>query len=55
MPRTKSPNKPANSSVVLIIPELEHAKTAVLNTLASVHSRRAYKTCHRQICRLVLL
>ena len=43
MPRTKSPSKPANSSAVLIIPELEHAKTAVLNTLASVHSRRAYK------------
>jgi site-specific recombinase XerD len=26
-----------------VIPELEHAKAAVLNTLASAHSRRAYK------------
>jgi len=43
MPRAKSPSKPANSSAVLIIPELEDAKTAVLNTPASVHSRSAYK------------
>jgi Uncharacterized conserved protein (DUF2278) len=29
-------------SAALTIPELEHSKTAVLNTLASVHSRRSY-------------
>jgi len=35
MPRTKLPNRPANSSTVLMIPGLEHAKMAALNTLAS--------------------
>jgi hypothetical protein len=30
------------SSTALTIPELEQSKTAVLNTLASVHSRRSY-------------
>jgi hypothetical protein len=29
-------------SVALTIPELEQSKAAVLNTLASVHSRRSY-------------
>ena len=29
-------------SATLTIPELEQSKTAVLNTLASVHSRRSY-------------
>jgi len=39
--------KPSHKSDVqppiLIIPELEHTERVVLNTLASVHSRRAYK------------
>jgi site-specific recombinase XerD len=39
MPSQKSDALPA----ILILPELEHTETAVLNTLASVHSRRAYK------------
>src|SRR5580704_408790 len=30
-------------SAALTIPELEQSKAAVLNTLASVHSRRSYK------------
>jgi hypothetical protein len=30
-------------AVASAIPELEQSKTAVLNTLASAHSRRAYK------------
>jgi integrase len=39
------PQKHTESSVrskILTIPELEQSKTAVLNTLASVHSRRSY-------------
>src|ERR1035437_2430183 len=33
----------AGPSVILSIPELEQSKTAVLNTLASMHSRRSYE------------
>src|SRR5580704_10315665 len=33
----------AGRSVTLSIPELEQSKTAVLNTLASRHSRRGYQ------------
>jgi len=41
---TKKPSqKSAIPSTILIISELEHTERAVLNTLASVHSRRAYK------------
>jgi integrase len=43
MPGARPSLKPLSSSANLIIPELEHAKTAVLNALISVHSRRAYK------------
>jgi hypothetical protein len=35
-------------SETLTIPELEQSKAAVLNTLASVHSRRSYRL-HSQI------
>ena len=35
--KQNSTNRPANT-----IPELEHSKAAVLNTLASEHSRRSY-------------
>lgn len=38
----KQPNS-AGHSVTLSIPELEQLKTAVLNTLASMHSRRRYE------------
>jgi hypothetical protein len=35
--------KPVSRSATLKIPELEQSKTAVLNTLASAHSRRSYE------------
>ncbi len=41
-----SPQEQSNSvghSATLTIPELEQSKTAVLNTLASQHSRRSYE------------
>jgi hypothetical protein len=41
-------------SETFTIPELEQSKAAVLNTLASVHSRRRLRICHRQIYRVVL-
>ena len=40
---TRPSLKSTSPSAILIIPELEHAKTAVLNTLISLHSHRAYK------------
>ncbi len=43
MPATKPSLKPASPSPILTIPELEHAKSAALGTLVSLHSRRAYK------------
>jgi integrase len=43
MPVKKSSQKSANPTTSLVIPELEHTERAVLNALASVHSRRAYK------------
>ena len=44
MPATKTPQKPPSPSPNLKIPELEHAKVTALGTLASLHSRRAYKS-----------
>lgn len=44
-PRSMVPQKHTESGVhpdTLTIPELEQSKAAVLNTLASVHSRRSY-------------
>ena len=38
----------------LTIPELEQSKAAVLNTLASVHSRRSYAHAIEKVHRLVL-
>jgi site-specific recombinase XerD len=35
--------KPVSRSATLTIPELEQSKAAVLNTLASAHSRRSYE------------
>ena len=37
----KQPNSEGRSAT-LTIPELQQSKTAVLNTLASVHSKRSY-------------
>jgi hypothetical protein len=39
---TRQPNS-TTSLAAVTIPELEQAKTAVLNTLASQHSRRSYQ------------
>ena len=35
--------EPVGRSAILTIPELEQSKAAVLNTLASQHSRRSYE------------
>lgn len=43
MSSRKPSHVPANPSAVLIIPELENAKTSVLNALSSTHSRRSYR------------
>ena len=43
MPAKRPTPKSVSQSAVPTIPELEQAKTAALNTLVSVHSRRAYK------------
>src|SRR5258708_18705880 len=42
MPPKKEPES-VGRSATLTIPELEQSKTAVLNTLASQHSRRSYE------------
>jgi hypothetical protein len=39
---SQKPTDPGRRSDTLTIPELEQSKTAVLNTLASIHSRRCY-------------
>jgi integrase len=39
----KTQQEPTTPSATVTIPELEHSKTAVLNTLASRHSRRSYQ------------
>ena len=43
MPQQKPSQKSVVVHTALIIPELEHIKTAALSTLTSVNSRRAYK------------
>jgi len=43
MPANKPSLKLTSPCAVLTIPELEHAKSAALGTLVSLHSRRAYK------------
>jgi len=42
MPRKNQPES-VGLSATLTIPELEQSKAAVLNTLASQHSRRSYE------------
>jgi hypothetical protein len=39
----KRTKKPFVRKVVLRLPDLDHAKTSVLNSLSSPHSRRNYK------------
>ena len=39
----RKPTQSVGRSPTLTIPELEQSKTAVLNTLASQHSRRSYE------------
>ena len=39
----KQQRKSVRGSATLTIPELEQSKAAVLNTLASAHSRRSYE------------
>jgi hypothetical protein len=51
------PQKHTDSAVrseTLTIPELEQSKAAVLNTLASVHSRRSYAFVIDKVHRVVL-
>jgi site-specific recombinase XerC len=43
MSSQKHPRTIASCSLDLTVPELEQSKTAVLNILASVHTRRSYK------------
>jgi hypothetical protein len=40
---------------VLRLPDLDHAKTAVLSTLASSGSQRCYRYAIEDFCRVVLL
>jgi site-specific recombinase XerC len=43
MPLKKQTPEPDSRGTGLTVPELEHSKTAVLDALASTHSRRSYK------------
>lgn len=43
MPLKKQTPEPHSRGTCLTVPELEHSKAAVLDTLASTHSRRSYK------------
>jgi site-specific recombinase XerC len=43
MPSRKQPSKSTSCFASLTVPELEQSKTAVLDLLASAHSRRSYK------------
>ena len=43
MPENKPSLKSTSLCAILTIPELEHAKSAALGALVSLHSRRAYK------------
>ena len=53
MPRKSQPES-VGLSATLTIPELEQSKAAVLNTLASQHSRRSYEYAIEKVHRLVL-
>lgn len=49
-PQTES--NPVGLSAITTIPELQQSKTAVLNTLASKHSRRSYEYAIERFYRL---
>lgn len=53
MPKSKSCKK-RSPKRVLAIPDLEHAKTAVLNSLTSVSGQRTYDHADPRVRRLVL-
>lgn len=55
MASAKPSQKPAGTCPILTIPELEHAKAATLETLVSLHSRRAYKNAIDKFITMVLL
>lgn len=44
----KRNNRPTCRKMVLKLPDLDHAKLAVLNSLSSPHSRRNYKFAMEQ-------
>jgi len=50
----KQQRKSVRRSATLTVPELEQSKTAVLNALASTHSRRGHEYANRKVHRLVL-
>jgi hypothetical protein len=50
----KNAPTPTTRPATATIPELEHSKTAVLNTVASRHSRRSYQYAIDHFYRLVL-
>ena len=44
----KKNRRPIGRKIVLTLPDLDHAKAAVLNSLSSPHSRRNYKYAMEQ-------
>lgn len=44
----KKNRRPVGRKIVLKLPDLDHAKSAVLNSLSSPHSRRNYKYAMEQ-------
>jgi hypothetical protein len=44
----KKNRKPVCRKIILRLPDLDHTKTAVLNSLSSPHSRRNYKFAMEQ-------
>src|ERR1700758_5079042 len=44
----KKSRRPPSRKIVLRLPDLDHTKTAVLNSLSSPHSRRSYKFAMEQ-------
>jgi len=48
----KKSRKPPSRKIVLRLPDLDHTKAAVLNSLSSPHSRRNYKFAMAQFSRL---
>jgi hypothetical protein len=51
----KKSRKPPSRKIVLRLPDLDHTKAAVLNSLSSPHSRRNYKFAMEQFITWYLL